>query len=178
MRLSSTTLMLVLVAFLVLPAGCGERPAQPAQQHDELRRINSASKPTPQVVDDSPIRFRKIGVVVVGPTNSTLGANAHWQLTDTPEKVQEYFRSRVTTGRPELGEGQATGLVLRCAYFDEGGSATGTDSVQVEIAEAGNSSVRFQNLGVGGRVSRIDVELEAVVWQSEGKETTVPVEHE
>jgi hypothetical protein len=179
MRLGPTAApMLVLAGVLALAAGC-ERPAQPPQQHSELRRINAAStKPIPQVVDGSPLRFGEIGVSVVGPNNSTLGARADWQLTDLPEKVQEFFRSKVTTTRPELVEGQATGMALRCHYFDEGGVATGTDSLDIKIAQGSKGRVTFKNLGVGGRVSRIDVELEAIVWQSQDRETTVPVKRE
>jgi hypothetical protein len=170
--------MVLLAGFVAAAAGC-ERPAQPPQQHDELSRINSAgSKPTPQVVDGSPLRFGEVSVAVVGPNNSTLGAGADWELTDTPEKLQEFLRSRVMKARPEIGAGQATGLVLRCNYFDESGGATGTDNLEIKITQASKGYVRFRNLGVGGRVFRIDVELEAIVWQAQGQETTVAVKRE
>jgi hypothetical protein len=178
MRPDRFTAMVLFTGCLAAAAGC-ERPAQPAQQHDELRRINSASsKPTPRVVDDSPLHFGEVGISVVGPNNSTLGARSDWELTDTPEKLQEFLRSKVVKARPEIGTGQATGVVLRCSYFDESGAATGSDSLDIKIANASKGHVTFGNLGVGGRVSRIDVELEAIMWQSQGQETNVAVKRE
>ena len=178
MCIGSTTPTLVLAGLLGLAAGC-ERPAQPAQQHAELKRINNAgSRPMPNVVDGAPLRFGEIGISVVGPNNSTLGARADWQVTDTPEKMQEFLRAKVTKARPELVEGRAVDLTLRCSYFDEDGGATGTDSLDLNIAEASKGRVRFKNLGVGGRVSRIDIELEAIVWQSQGHKVNVPVKRD
>jgi hypothetical protein len=170
---------LILVSFLVAAAGC-ERPAQPPQQHAELRRLNSSGiKITPQVIDSSPLRFEEISVSVVGPNNSTLGARSNWHFTDSSEQVHEFLKSKVTTARPELAQGLAMGLVLRSSYFNESGVATGTDDLVIKIgAETNKGNVTFKTLGVGGRVARIDVEIKEILWQSQGQETNVLIKRE
>jgi hypothetical protein len=166
---------LFLAVFVVAAAGC-ERPAQPPQQHAELRRINgSVIKLVPQVVDGSLIRVGEVSISVVGPNNSTLGAGAEWQMTDSPEKVREWLRSKANV---TSAEAQAKRLVFRCSYFDEQGVATGTDDVEIKLAEANKGRMRFKNLGLAGRVVRMDVELVTVVWQSQGQEIEVVVKPE
>ena len=161
---------------LAVLGGC-EKPAQPAQQHAELSRIDQSGAPvTPRIVDGSPITFDRIRVSVVGPNNSTLGARTDWRLTLGPDKGQEYFRTRLVKSRPKLGDGEAVGLVLRCRYFDETGAATGTESLRFPRVASGNAT--FKDLGVNGRVARVDVEIEAIVWKSNDVEETIPVADE
>jgi hypothetical protein len=168
----------LLAALFVTTTGC-ERPAQPAQQHAELRRLSSGSRPTPKVVDGARLRFDGLGVSVVGPNNATLGAGANWQVTESPAKLQQWLKSKATKARPDLGEGKATSVVLRATYFDENDKPTGSDDVEILLADTtdkGNG--RFPTLGTDGRVARIDVEVTTIVWQSGDKATSVTIKGE
>jgi hypothetical protein len=78
-----------------LLVGC-EQPAQPRQQHRELRRINSEGVYlVPRVTDKSPIRFGHASVEVVGPNNSTLGSRSSWEPTVPAEAFVKHFLPEV-----------------------------------------------------------------------------------
>jgi hypothetical protein len=166
----------VLLLPFLLGGGCLETPAQPRQQNAELRQISREQRAvTLRVVGDLPVRFGAIRVSVVGPNNSTLGARASWEPADGPESLREHLRARVAAARPDLDGGRPVKLVLRCDYFDADGTPTGSETLTEELTESGRGRVTFRNLGVNGPVHRVDVTPEAVVWESQGREETVPL---
>jgi hypothetical protein len=152
-----------------LLAGC-EQPAQPRQQHRELRRINSEGVYiVPRVTDKTPIRFGHASVEVVGPNNSTLGSRSSWEPTVPAEAFVKHFL-------PEEGKAQLSKIVLRCRYFDENGAPTGSDDVASSFhkeAPEYRGRIQFASLGVNGPVARIDVEVVKVVYLLGGEEREV-----
>ncbi len=161
---------LAVVGFGLL-AGC-EQPAQPRQQHRELRRINSEGVYiVPRVTDTSPIRFGHASVEVVGPNNSTLGSRSSWEPTVPPEAFVKHFL-------PEVGEAQLRKLVFRCRYFDENGAPTGSDDVESAFPKDSTEykgRIQFKSLGINGSVARIDVEVVKVVFLVGGDEREIDV---
>jgi hypothetical protein len=170
------------MSILCIIVGC-ERPAQPMQQYDELKRLSKMhSKIRPTASEETCIQFNEIYISVVGPNNSTLGAAANWELLFAESKVQKLLRDQVLKVRPELGEGEATSIVLLCRYFDSSRAGTGEDSVEVQLFQNNPSgppiplqkgNVRFKSLGIGGQVAWIEVELEAIGWQTKDRQTRV-----
>ena len=146
-----------------LLTGC-EQPAQPRQQHRELRRINSSGVYiVPRVTDGSPIRFGHASIEVVGPNNSTLGSRSSWEPTVPTDAFVERLLGPQPKGDPPR---VLRKVVFRCRYFDESGAATGTDDVESTFprdATGYKGRIQFESLGVNGPVNRIDVEVLTVV---------------
>lgn len=160
------------LVLLLLLSGC-EKPAQPMQQYEELHRISKDKRSiVPHVVDDTPLRFGAIEIVVVGPNDSTIGASAAVEPTEDLEKVQDYLKKRVSAARSDLKDGKAKLMVLRFNYFDQSGKSTGTDSFNLTPPEK-KVDIGFKSMGLSGAVHRVDVALESVIWEAQGKETTV-----
>ena len=161
------------LVLLLMLSGC-EKPAQPPQQYEALHQITKDKRSiTPRVVDDTPLQFSAIQIVVIGPNNSTIGATAGVGPTESLEKLQDYLKKRVLAVRSDLNDGRAKLMVLRFAYFDESGKSTGSDSVSLMPEKMGG--IEFKSMGLAGAVHRVDVALESVTWESQGNETTVPV---
>lgn len=162
------------LVLLLLLSGC-EKPAQPPQQYEELHRITIDKRSIiPRVVDDTPLRFGAIDIVVVGPNDRTIGARAEVEPTEDLEKVQDYLKKRVSAVRSDLKDGRAKLMVLRFDYFDQSGKSTGADSLNLTPPER-KVRIEFKSMGLSGAVHRVDVALESIIWESQGKETTVPL---
>ncbi|HVK12149.1 MAG TPA: hypothetical protein VM597_25580 [Gemmataceae bacterium] len=167
-----------LVVGLGLLAGC-EQPAQPRQQHRELRRMNTEGVYiVPRVTDGSPVRFGHASIEVVGPNNSTLGSRSSWEPTLPAEGFVRHLVGRAAGTGPTDSPERLTKLVFRCRYFDEDGAATGSDDVDSRFpkdAPEYRGRIQFTSLGIQGRVARIDVEVVKVGYVADGTERELDI---
>ena len=155
-----------LAAFALLTGaacgGCPGRSANPPGQDDALR----ANGPfTPTYADDLPVTFSRFSVSVVGPTNSTLGAQGKLTFDDL-EALHRAAAASARAVRPDLPDGTLAALTVRFRYTDRAGQPAGEEQVRCPVGRFRECGVTLRQLGRQGEPPyTVAADVVSVSWR-------------